>query len=85
MTTKCVGSPMRKETPLRGTTFVQAAEMACCFGTASVAAVWRAEEIPALPVLTKKTKSRLYCEYQQGIQQSPSQACKTHPRDSAAS
>lgn len=42
-----------------------------------MAAVWRAERIPAIPVLTK-TKSRLYCEYQQGIQQPPSQAYKTH-------
>lgn len=31
-------------------------------------AAWRDERIPVIPVLTK-TKSRLYCNYQQGIQQ----------------
>lgn len=56
----------------------------CCFGTGAVAAAWRAERIPAIPVLTK-TKSRLYCEYQQGIQLSPSQAFKPHPRVSTTS
>lgn len=61
----CSRIPRRKQTLLRGTKFGRDAVEA--------AAVRRAERIPAIPASTK-TKSRLYCEHQQGIQQSPSQA-----------
>lgn len=51
----------------------------CCFGTIRSAALWSAERILVIPVLTK-TNSRLYCEYQQGIQQDFALPGKAKPR-----